>query len=138
MSGKNKSTRRNEESGNNYVRILIGSAVSAVIFFVLLALFALFSLKNGTNGSVYVPAGIAFALLSGLAGGFATVRPIKQKGVPYGALSGFIASLFCSAVLFIVNGSKAGSGLFVLAGIMILGGAAGGIGAVNLKVKKKY
>ena len=130
MSGKNKSTRRNEESGNNYVRILIGSAVSAVIFFVLLAMFALFS--------VYVPAGIAFALLSGLAGGFATVRPIKQKGVPYGALSGFIASLFCSAVLFIVNGSKAGSGLFVLAGIMILGGAAGGIGAVNLKVKKKY
>ena len=137
MSGKNKSTRRNEESGNNYVRILIGSAVSAVIFFVLLALFALFSLKNGTNGSVYVPAGIVFALLSGLAGGFATVRPIKQKGLPYGVLSGFIASLFCSAVLFIVNGS-AGSGLFVLAGLMILGGAAGGIGAVNLKLKKKY
>ncbi|MBE6821008.1 MAG: TIGR04086 family membrane protein [Ruminococcaceae bacterium] len=138
MSGKNKSTRRNEVSGNNYIRILVGSAVSVIMFFVLLALFALFSLKNGANSSLYFPAGVAFALLSGIAGGFAAVRPIKQKGVPYGALSGFISSLFCAAVLFVVNGNKAGSGLFILAGLMLLGGAAGGIGAVNLKFKKKY
>lgn len=138
MSGKNKSTRRSEEGGNNYIRIFVGSAVSVIMFFVLLALFALFSLKNGANSSLYVPAGIVFALLSGIAGGFAAVRPIKQKGIPYGALSGLISSLFCSAVLFVVNGNKAGSGLFILAGLIILGSAAGGIGAVNLKFKKKY
>ena len=138
MSGKNKSTRRKEASSNNYVRIFVGSAVSAVMFFAFLALFALFSLKNGTKSTLYVPVGIAFALLSGVAGGFAAVRPIKQRGVAYGALSGLISSLLCSLVLFVVNGNKAGSGLFILAGVMILAGAAGGIGAVNLKLRKKY
>lgn len=138
MSGKNKSTRRNEESNNSYIRIIVGSAVSAVMFFALLALFALFSLKSGTYGSLYVPAGIAFAFLSGVTGGFVAVRPIKQKGLPYGALSGFISSLLCAVVLFVVNGNKAGSGLFIVAGLMIVGSASGGIGAVNLKLKKKY
>ncbi len=138
MSGKNKSTRRNEESGNNYIKVLVGSAVSAVMFFAFLGLFALFSLKNGTNSSLYMPAGVVFSFLSGITGGFVTVRPIKQKGVPYGALSGFISSLFCAVVLFVVNGNKAGSGLFIVAGLMILGSAVGGIGAVNLKFKKKY
>ena len=133
-----KNTRRNEANNNNYIKIFIGSAVSSVMFFAFIALFALVSLKNGLSSSLYMPAGVIIAFISGITGGFVATRPIKQKGLPYGGLSGFIASLFCSVILFVVNGNKAGSGLFIMCGLMIIGSAIGGIGAVNLKVKKKY
>ena len=138
MSGKNKTARREESADKNYIRILIGSAVSAVIYFLLVAMFALISLKNGVSSAMYVPAGIFFAFVSGFTGGFITVRPIKAKGIFYGTVSGLISAIICSVVHFIANGNKAGSGLLILAGAMIVAAAAGGITAVNLKVKNKY
>lgn len=85
-----------------------------------------------------MPAGIVTAVISGFAGGFASLRPIKQKGVLYGTLCGIISSVLCMAILFVINGNKAGNGIFIFMAAMILGGAAGGVSAVNLKIKKKY
>ena len=73
-----------------------------------------------------------------MAGGFFSVRPIKEKGAIYGALSGAIISVLVTTVLFLINNSSAGSGIFIVMGLILAGGIVGGITAVNLKTKKKY
>lgn len=137
MSSKQRNNK--DESSKSFItKIAVGTAVSVIMYFALIALYAAVSFKSGASSSMYMPVGIVMGIISGFAGGFAAVRPIKQKGAIYGALCGFASAILCSAALFIINGNKAGNGIFILIAAMILGGAAGGISAVNLKIKKKY
>ncbi len=138
MAVKAKSARKEEKQGEPIKRILISAAAGSAVYFILVALFAAFALKNGTQGSLYMPVGMVMGALSGFLSGFAAVRPIKVKGVPFGALTGFIQSVINSIVLFAANKGGAGTGLFILAAIVIIMAAVGGISAVNLKIKKKY
>lgn len=138
MSSKQRNAKKDESSKSFITKIAVGTAVSVIMYFVLIALYAAASFKSGASSSMYMPVGIVMGVISGFAGGFAAVRPIRQKGAIYGALCGFASAILCSAALFIINGNKAGNGIFILIAAMIFGGAAGGISAVNLKIKKKY
>lgn len=138
MKIKQKKKRREDSNVSPVGKIAIGAAISATIFFALIALFAYISLESGMNTETYLPAGLFIALLSGIAGGFAAVKPIKEKGAFYGVLSGLSAAIITSLILFAVNDASAGNGIFITAGLMIAGGILGGILAVNLKIKKKY
>ena len=139
MSAKSKTSRRDEKQQSSpYIKILIGSLTGGVLFFILVAFAAAAALKSGFSSSLYMPLGIVLGALSAFAGGFIAVRPIKQRGAPYGALTGILQALICAVVLFVANGYKAGNGIFILSAVMILCSALGGIAAVNLKIKKKY
>ena len=131
-------SRVDEKNGFNIAKVTAVSLIGSVLFFSFTALFSLFALKNNISSSTYMPSGLIAGAVSAFIAGFITVRPIKQKGALYGALSGFFQALICSIVLFIVNGGSAGTGIFILSGLMILLSATGGISAVNLKIKKKY
>lgn len=139
MSAKSKTARRDEKQlSSPYVKIIIGSSAGCVLCFILIALAAVMALKSGLSSSVYMPLGMFFGALSAFLGGFIAVRPIKQRGALYGALSGLLQSLICSVILFVANGYTAGNGIFILSAIIILCSALGGIAAVNLKIKKRY
>lgn len=138
MGGKSKMTRRDEERASPQIKIIIGSAIGTALYFLIVAIAAAAVLKSGTGSSAYLPIGFAAGILSGFAGGFAAVRPIKEKGAVFGALSGLCQALLCSVVLFIVNRAAAGSGMLILSLIIIICSALGGIAAVNAKRKKKY
>ena len=138
MGSKTKKTRRDEKRASPQIKIIIGSAIGTVLYFLIVAVAAVAVLKSGSGTSVYMPIGFAAGVLSGFAGGFAAVRPIKEKGAMFGALSGLGQALLCSIVLFIVNKATAGSGMFILSLIIIICSALGGIAAVNAKRKKKY
>ena len=138
MGGKQRSNSKNENNQSLLMKIAIGTAISVVLYFIFIALYAFVSLKTGASASVYMPVGIVLGVLAGLIGGFAAVRPVKQKGFVLGALTGLASAVICAAILFIVNGNKAGNGVFFLMAAIISGSAAGGISAVNLKIKKKY
>lgn len=138
MSSKNIKRHGEDSKSVPINKIVIGSIWGIIAFFVFIALYALFSLKTGGETSLYKPAGWFFGFLSGFIGGFVSVRPVKQKGAIYGAVSGSAISLLVAIVLFFINNSSAGSGVFVLMGLILAGGIAGGITAVNLKFKKKY
>ncbi len=132
-----RGNRKREDNPKSFmVKVCVGAAVSVTVYFALVALYAFISLKTGAVG--YFPAGIAAGALSGVIGGFSAVRPMKEKGALYGALSGLIAAFLCAAVMFVVNGNKAGNGVFILMASIITGSVAGGIFAVNFKFKKKY
>ncbi len=129
---------KDDKSKFSIGKICIISALGTVLFFLLLALFSAVALKKGINQSAFLPVGLVSGGLSAFIVGFAAVRPIKSKGILYGALAGSIQSLFCSVILFIANNRTAGTGIFILSGIMILFASLGGITAVNLKIRKKY
>ena len=138
MSSKNIKKHGEDSKSVPINKIIIGSFFGFLAFFVFIAIYTLFSLKTGGEMSLYKPAGWVFGFLSGFIGGFVSVRPVKQKGAIYGAVSGVAISLLVATVLFFINNSSAGSGVFVLMGLILAGGIAGGITAVNLKFKKKY
>ncbi len=139
MSGKSKSSRKNEKSTSNLNKIIFASVIGTVLFFAVICLLSLIALKsNGFNSSLYMPAVLLSGALSGFMGGFTAVRPVRKNGAAYGALTGLVQAVVCSAAAFFINGNKAGSTLFILIAVIIAMGAAGGISAVNLKVRKKY
>ena len=138
MGGKQKSSRREEKSAAPYAKIIIGSIAASVLYFIILAVFSALALDSGFSESSYMPAGMAAGALTGFAGGFIAVRPVKEKGLLYGLISGAVQALICSVVLFSVNGASAGNGIFILSALILLFAVFGGVAAVNMKAKKKY
>lgn len=138
MGGKSKSSRREEKSAAPFIKIVIGSAVASALYFIILAFFSAFALNSGMSASSYMPAGMAVGAVTGFAGGFIAVRPIKEKGALYGLITGAMQAVICSVVLFVVNGASAGNGIFILSALIAVFAIIGGISAVNLKMRKKY
>lgn len=138
MQERVKKSRRDEKKATPISKIVIGAVLGSVLYFMFLAIFALFALKSNVSISSYMPVGIFMGALTAFVGGFAAVKPLKEKGALYGALTGVIQALICSIVLFIVNSAVAGNGIFILMAVIIAAAAGGGIAAVNLKTKKKY
>ncbi len=137
MPVKAKKSKK-EENISPISKIIFGSVIGSVLYFAALALFAFFSLNNGVDSSVYMPAGIVLGILTAMLGGFLAVRPIRKNGAAFGALTGLIQALICAIALFVANKAVAGTGIFILIAAVIAGGVAGGIIAVNLKIKKRY
>lgn len=138
MQGKSKKSRREESSASPIIKIIIGSSAGSILYFAMLAVFATLALKSNVSSSSYMLIGNLIGALTGFISGFATVRPIKEKGAIYGGLTGLLQALICATVLFIVNKASAGSGIFIMIAVIIIAGIAGGITGVNLKTKKKY
>lgn len=135
---ENKSKSKKEESGFPFKSVIIPSAASSVLYFVLLAVGALFFLKNSVSSSAYLPFSIGAGAACGFICGFVSARMIKNRGLFYGALSGFIQSLIISLAIFVMNKGVAGNGIFILIAVTVALAAVGGITAVNLKKKVKY
>jgi len=136
MGGSSEVSRREKKKTSPIIKIIMGSAVSVVLFFALIAIFSLIYLNTGSTA--YLASGIISGAVSAFAGGFAAVIPIKEKGALFGAASGVISSLICDCIIFLINNSSAGLGMLILSGVMILFSCVGGIAAVNIKKKKKY
>lgn len=135
---ENKSKTKKEESGFPFKSVIIPSAASSVLYFILLAVGALFFLKNSVSSSAYLPFSIGTGAACGFICGFITGKMIKSKGLFYGALSGFIQSLIISLAIFVMNKGVAGNGIFILIAVTVAVSSIGGIIAVNLKKKIKY
>lgn len=139
MPSKPKNSRAKDKDNSILNRVLISSSIGSLLFFVFISAFCFAALKSDIfASSSYMVFGIISAFLSSFLCGFITVRPIKKNGIAYGALSGLIQALICSAVMFFVNENKSGVGLFILIAVFVSFSALGGVSAVNLKVKKKY
>ena len=139
MAKNSKSSRSKESDSLNYKNILIGSVLGSVLFFVLISLFSLMLLKSEiVSASFYMSSGLISGAVSAFIGGFAAVRPVKKNGAVAGALAGFIQALICSAAVFFINDNNSGTSIFILMGLIIAFSVAGGISAVNLKIKKRY
>lgn len=110
---------------------LIGSAVGTAVFFILMAAVALFCLKKDTNPEAYKFFVLAVGIFAGIVCGYTAAKPTKKKGIVTGALSAL--PMFMVAICIGMLTSHSGVGLFgwLLGAVMLVGGAVGGITAVN-------
>lgn len=139
MPQKSKNSRSSDNTSLNINKILIGSIIGLILFFAFISLFSLLALRTDAfSQSTYMPLGLFAGAVSSFLCGFITVKPIKKNGALFGALSALIQGVICSVVMFFVNGSKSGIGTLIFVAVAVVSGAAGGISAVNLKLKKKY
>lgn len=132
-----KSKRGKEDSGKKkfIMTVLKGSAAGTVVFFLLLLIFSRAILSFDIDSSLLAVFAFASAALAAFVSGFAAVRPTRKKGVPVGALSVLPILVVIATASAIASGSL-GRNLLIAAAIMLLGGAAGGISAVNVRRKK--
>ena len=137
MSVRNSDLIKNKRKSNPYLKMFFSAAAGAGIFFLLIAVFSLVCIKFNFSETLFMPAGLAFAVISGFLSGYTSVIPFGEKGVIYGSAGGLICVFICGTVAFAVNGGKAGAGIFLLSAIILMSSSVGGIISASKKRKRK-
>ncbi len=142
MPNKIKSTKRKKRSNTEkptsssaYIKtILKGSLIAVISFFALTLIMAVAVVKIGMGESIQSIAMFFVSALSAFIGGFFSLLKTREKGLISGILVSLPAALLISIVLIC---ALKDIGLKTLAMVlsMAIGGAMGGITAVNKKRK---
>ena len=131
--------RRENDSGIIPIkRIGLCSVIGASLYFFELILFSFAELKMAFGNGFYLPVGLAAAVISSFAAGFAAVCKHKKNALASGALTGAIEAIISDIILAIVNEGNVGKGLILVVVASVIGGAIGGVVAANIKQKIKY
>ncbi len=117
------------------IQLLKGSLAGIIIMALTVIGSVLLLYKGGINNSAYMPLLIACAVFSGLSAGFFGTRNIKKNGLINGALSSIIPSFIMFSATTLASSFEP-INLFLTI-VVIIGGAIGGILAVNTKNKKR-
>ena len=125
------SSPESENSRTSFVkRILWGSLFSVILFFILMLILSLIVVKAGLSDSMQNILVFFVSLLSVFAGAFLSLRKTYEKGLLSGVLVSLPVIVFICAVLLAVV-KDIGLRTAIMALLMMLGGALGGIAAVN-------
>lgn len=111
-------------------RILWGSFYSVAAFFVLIFILSVVVMKAGMSDSMQTLLTMTSSLLAVFVGAFFSLRKTREKGMVSGLLTALPAVAVACVVLLAVFGTL-GLRTVVMALLMMLGGALGGIAAVN-------
>ena len=127
--------RSKPKSDNNIktvaLKTLIGSLVGLLAFFGLTALAAFIMWKIDADSSIFKYIMLLVGAVSGMAGGFAAVRPLRKNGIVVGALSALPSYLIIILISILIAKSGIAVIGWVLLIIELLFSAVGGIIAVN-------
>lgn len=134
-----KEVRKKGDSATSLLikRIMLGSAVTAVVFFVLLCIASFAVMKSNTDESVYLVTGRIAAVISGLTGGFVSVLPVRRKGLVTGASCGALGAVPAVIAVIIANPQSSPVAVMILFVLFSLSAAGGGIAAANISKKQK-
>ena len=132
---KNKKKRvSSKENANPRVtflkKMMWGSIFSLMFFFVLMLILALVVVKAGLSESMQKILVFFVSLLSTFTGAFLSLRKTREKGLLSGALASLPVIIIVSFVILAVA-DNVGIRTAVMSLLMMLGGALGGIAAVN-------
>lgn len=111
-------------------RILWGSLYSIAAFFIILLILAFIVMKAGMSDSMQTLLTLASSLFATFIGAFLSLRKTHEKGMVSGVLVSVPAIMNVCIILLAVFGSL-GLKTAIMASLMMLGGALGGIAAVN-------
>lgn len=113
------------------IKILIGSALTVIIYTALCVLLSLICLKADIDSSVYKYFIFAIAAVSGFFGGFKTVSAVRKNGLLLGALSALPAFLIIFLISSIVSHTGIAASGWISAIIMTVFSAVGGVLSAN-------
>lgn len=131
---KTKKRRRNSSEANPTYSLLkkalIGGFISTAIYFLFLLLCALAVMNLKVTDSMQNVVVFSLASVSTFIASFFMLKKDTQKGLYSGVVISFSAAIITSIVLLTVIHSL-GAKTIIMALLMIIGGALGGITAVN-------
>lgn len=134
-----KSRRQNEKNnGVPILKLVIIALLCGGFYFVLCGICAFVSLKVNAEQSFYIVFGFSAALISGFLCGRLCAGAVGHSGILYGSLGGAVQGTVCAAAVFFINGSAFGAGIAVLALVIVVFAALGGIAGVNRKKRIRY
>ena len=137
---KTKKRKRNNEN-ESVIKTIVkksatGTAVGIATFFAMMLLFAVVTVKAQLSSSIQNVLPFISVALSCILGAYLTGRLAKKKGIMYGAITSLAEDLIICIVLFFVN-RELGIRTLIMTAISLISGMAGGVMAVNKKVKRK-
>lgn len=116
--------------------ILKGGATGCIAFAIMCLGLCAVLLKAGISRDMYLPLLMITSAVSGLIGGFISVRKKRENGLINGLISSVIPSIMILVSMSVAYKSFSVFELIVLA-CCLFGGGLGGIAAVNIKKKRK-
>lgn len=137
---KKRSKSSTKDNGTKFIatKILIGSAVGAAFFFILLALSALLALKQDMDPKNFDIIVLVVCALSSALCSYVSVRQIQKNGLILGMISAFALYFIVLIVVSIVNRAPLSTTGWAALGVMLVFGAAAGVFAANKKKKIRY
>ncbi len=120
------------------IKILKGSAVGLIVFFILLAIVSLIFLKADFPQSALPIAAMIITAVASIVSGFVAARPTRKNGLTTGAFSSIPLAVAILIVLLLANKGDLGLNTVIMLIIMAFFSSFGGIIAANKKKKSKY
>lgn len=112
-------------------KILVGSALTVILYSALCVIFSLVCLKADFDLSLYKYFIFAISAVSGFFGGFKSVGTIRKNGLLFGAMSALPAFLIIFLVASIISRTGIAVSGRISAIIMTVFSAVGGIVSAN-------
>lgn len=113
-----------------------GGLVGSAVFIILTLIMCAVLLKTDLSRNTYLPLLMIISALSGMLSGYTAVRKRRENGL----INGLAASIIPAIIMLIaMTAAYKGFSVFelIVAACSLFGGTIGGIGAVNIKKKRK-
>ena len=127
--GKKKNASEQNEARALILRILVGFVAGMIVMLLMMAIFSSIIVKSDLTGAVVYILGLLACCFATFLSGFVVTRPFHKKGL--------LAALPLTAVACIMalaaNHGSVGAHFYIMAAVMLLCGALGGIFAANLR-----
>lgn len=131
--GKKKNAAEQNEARALILRILIGFVVGMIVMLLLMTIFSSIIVKSDLNGAVVYILGLFACGFAAFLSGFIVTRPFHKKGLPFGVLASLPLIAAACVMALVANQGAVGAHFYILAAVMLLCGALGGIFAANLR-----
>lgn len=129
---------RDKKEINIIKPVLAGFVISVLLFLALTFSFAFLVLKDDISSDAWLPCELLFGAVSGLTGGFVSVRLVMHKALLISLTCGVMSALTVFSALMISNKGNVGLNSLILVGVLALFSLIGGIIAVTVDKKKRY
>ncbi len=127
----------NDNKSTTIKAILLGTVIGVLLFFILIALFSFIFLKSGSLPYDFIT---IISLMIGSIGaffsGYLSVRILREKGLLYGCIAGFILFFLIYIIGAIAYQEVASIKTLLRCLVMVLAGSIGGVIGVNKKSRR--
>lgn len=116
--------------------MLIGNALGAAIFFILLSIASAVILKKGVSSGAYAPVSIVCAAIAAFIAGLFSVIPIRKNGLLLGLCSSALL-IACVVISAAAAGGSVSIKTAIASAVAAVCACIGGILAANMKKKTR-
>ena len=131
--GKKKNASEQNEARALILRILVGFVAGMIVMLLMMAIFSSIIVKSDLTGAVVYILGLLACCFATFLSGFVVTRPFHKKGLPFGILAALPLTAVACIMALAANHGSVGAHLYIMAAVMLLCGALGGIFAANLR-----